>query len=884
MGNFERMLLSQVDTVETEPEILKLAEELKGISIFSNLTDEEYNQALLSAIRTIQVSIGESFLIEGNAKHVLWFEKYYKELGITRWDRYVDYLKNQKKMPLKVIQNMKEGLFRISDLLGDPNGSNFQRKGLIVGDVQSGKTANYVGLMNLATDAKYKIIIVLTGTTNTLREQTQIRIEEGLGLNKLPKGVASIKNAYYKDFINPVYLTSRENDFNISSKKNFQISIESTTVPIVIVTKKNPTSLKNIFNWLENYSKKQGYDHIDSSLLLIDDEADFASVNVNKEELNPTVINSKIRDILNLFTKSSYIGYTATPYANIFIDPQNDDEMFGQDLFPKDYIFVLGESDEYVGVQSIFSNDKLIARHQSMLVKLNADEVATYLPLKHKKTDHFTTLSPSMIDAINLFFAANAIRDIRGDITSHRSMLMNMSRFINFHDSFKEVVTEYVDKVRRDVKLYGKLPLSEALKNESISSLQNTFNRYYSDLDDNITFSDILSIMNDSIYRIKVVIVNANNKELDYLLNEKEGERVIVIGGFALSRGLTLEGLMISYYYRNSVMYDSLLQMGRWFGYRAGYADLCKIFMTQKVMSDFNFIAMATQELKDDLEINSKRVLTPKEFGIKVRRGQAGLIITARSKMRSGKKITANVDFSRDIIETTTLSVLEKEINNKNHKLIERFINSNKSKFVSDINYSGRKPIKGLINIDKSAIIEFLKDYHPINVSSNFDSDLIIKWLRQNDSKIIQKWDIAFINGSSPTKYDYGNGISGYASGRTLNEIDEIEGIYKNSNSRLGSPTDGKIGLTDYQVEIVKRNHPNSDTISQKEYFDQSISRKPILLIYSVVGKNETLINMKPISLLSVGIPDLGIGKSKNVDYTVNKIYVELDELEIEEE
>lgn len=884
MGNFEKMLLSQMDSVETEPEIIALAEELRSISIFTNLTEEEYQQALLSATRTIQVSIGESFSIEGNEKHVSWFEEYYKDLPITRWDRYVDYLKNQKNMPVKVIQNMKENLFKVSDLLGNPDGDHFQRKGLIVGDVQSGKTANYVGLMNLATDAKYKIIIVLTGTTNTLREQTQIRIEEGLGLNKLAKGVTSIKNAHYKDFINPVYLTSRENDFNASSKKNFQSSIESTNVPIVIVTKKNATSLKNIYTWLEDYSKKLNYDHIDSSLLLIDDEADFASVNVNKEEVNPTAINSKIRDILNLFTKSSYIGFTATPYANIFIDPQNDDEMFGQDLFPKDYIFVLGESEEYVGVQSIFSNDDQIAKNKTMLVKLDPDEVDTYLPLKHKKTDYFTTLSPSMVDAINLFFVANVIRDMRGDQTTHRSMLMNMSRFVNFHDSFKQVVIEYVDNVRRDVKLYSKLPVREALKNESIRSLEKSFNKYYSSLDDDIKFLDVLPLMNDSIYRIKVAVVNASTKELDYLLNEKEGERVIVIGGFALSRGLTLEGLMISYYYRNSVMYDSLLQMGRWFGYRDGYSDLCKIFMTPKVMSDFEFIALATQELKDDLEINSKRGLTPQEFGIKVRRGQTGLIITARSKMRSGKQMTARVDFSKDIIETTTLSVIDREINYKNKQLISEFINENIDSLKGDISLEGKKTIKGILNVDKTKIIDFLKNYHPINQSSKFDSELIIKWLRQNDSGILRKWDIAFVNGNNPVEYDYGNNVTGYASERTLKEVNNSEGIYKNTNARLGSPSDGRIGLNENQIDIVKRNHPNAKTISQKEYFDISVNRKPLLLVYSVVPKNDEISNVDPIPLISIGVPDLGIGKSRYVDYTVNKIYIELEEIEMGEE
>lgn len=218
----------------------------------------------------------------------------------------------------------------------------------------------------------------------------------------------------------------------------------------------------------------------------------------------------------------------------------------------------------------------------------------------------FTTLAPSMIDAINLFLISNVIRDFRGQTASHRSMLFNVSRFTDMHQRIKVVVNEYLEKVKRDIRLYGKLDLNEALTHDSIISLKSSYEKYYNDLEDNYSFDEILHNMNDSIYRIHTGIVNKDSKEVDYLLNEDEGERVIVIGGFALSRGLTLEGLTISYYWRNSVMYDSLLQMGRWFGYRNGYKDLCKIFMERDVISDFKFIAMATQELKEDLEINLK--------------------------------------------------------------------------------------------------------------------------------------------------------------------------------------------------------------------------------------------------------------------------------------
>lgn len=887
---FSSMLMSIISSVQTEPELIDLAENLRISPIFKDLTDDEFNDAVNLALETIKISFGESFTIEANEKHKPWFDTYYKDLGVTRWDRYDDYLRNQKSFAPAVMQSMKENLFKITDLLGNPNGDNFKRKGLVVGDVQSGKTANYVGLMNLATDAKYKLVIVLTGTTNTLREQTQIRIDEGLGRGTKSQGVKAIRNADYKDFGDPVYLTSSEDDFKVSSRKNFGLSLESTNTPIIIVTKKNVSSLKNIYSWLEEYSKKKNNTQIDSSVLLIDDEADFASVNTKKEDDNPTAINSRIREILELFTKSSYIGFTATPYANIFIDPKSEDDMFGQDLFPKDYIYVLGESSEYVGVQSIFSDDDEVAINKNMLIPLSEDEVSTYLPLKHKKHDMFTTLAPSMIDAINLFLISNVIRDFRGQTTSHRSMLFNVSRFTDMHQRIKVVVNEYLEKVKRDVRLYGKLDLNEALTHDSIISLKSSYEKYYNDLDDNYTFDEILRNMNDSIYRIHTGIVNKDSKEVDYLLNEDEGERVIVIGGFALSRGLTLEGLMISYYWRNSVMYDSLLQMGRWFGYRNGYKDLCKIFMERDVISDFKFIAMATQELKEDLEINSKRGLTPLQFGIKVRSGQVGLIITARNKMRTSEKVTARVNYSKAIIETLTFSVLDDEHNQRNKKTIQDFVEEHKSKITTLLDSSERRAnkVKGIFDVPKSEIVKLIESYIA-ELGSKFDPSLIRHWLLENNDAQLDKWDVVFPTGTE-TNFDYGNGIVGNSSLRKVYVFNEEDGIVKRDNSRLGSPNDGRFGLSDSEIELVKSWHAKGKTIPQIEYFDERLKRKPLLAVYSVKPYTEEESSIKeninkitqPISLLSIGIPDLG-GKSKYVNYTVNKIYQD-KEIEREEE
>lgn len=882
MANFKKMLMSQLDNVEIEPQLRKIAEQLReNTMMFPSLTEEQYQEAVDHAVQSLNVTFGESYIVENTGQHKPWFAKYYKDLNHTRWDRYLDFLKNKKGYPPAVTNSMNENLFKIIDLVGNPNGENFEKKGLVVGDVQSGKTSNYIGLMNLATDAKYQIMIVLTGTTNTLREQTQIRIEEGLGKsNQNPVGVSAIKESNYKDFKEPVYLTSVASDFNKNSRAITSIGIEQTTVPIVIVTKKNTSSLEHIYSWLSEYSMKMNHDYIDSSLLLIDDEADFASIDTADPDKDPTTINSKIRQILKLFTKSSYIGFTATPFANVFIDPKSESQMYGQDLFPSDYIYILGESTEYVGVEKLFGSDD----DKKNIVTIEPNEVETYLPLKHKKDHNFSNLAPSMKDAINAFLLSNTIRDLRGNEHSHRSMLFNISRFSALHEAIKVIVSEYLEDIKRDVRLYSKLEYNEALEYDSIKSLKITYDRHYTKLEDGYSFKDILSHLNNSIFRIKVTIVNKDNKGVDYLRNEEEGERIIVIGGFSLSRGVTLEGLLISYFWRNSMTYDTLLQMGRWFGYRAHYEDLTRVYMTSEVQSDFKFIAKATKELKNDLQLNADRGLTPREFGIKVRSGQTGLIITARNKMRTGEDITTKVDFNQDIVETLSININDKKINTKNIEVIKDLISSNKE-FIHNSN-----KFNGLKNISKDKIIKLLEEYTQVQ-GSKFDNNLVRNWLVENESPILDSWDVAFVTGNHDLQFDYGSDLKGNTNLRTLIEANGLDGIYKTKNSRLGSPTDGTIGLDDEQIAMVKSEMEKIEgtsmiaapkkttTIPQRNYFDSSLNRKPILLVYSVVPKSdesEELLDTNYYPMITLGIPDLGKGKSKAVTYKVNRNYLEI--------
>ena len=241
------------------------------------------------------------------------------------WERY----KRSLNYAPNVIQSLDNITDQILDHLENPlKSGSWQRKGMVVGHVQSGKTANYIGLACKAADSGYKVIIILAGMLNTLRNQTQLRLDNGfLGINTQSKkatGVGLIDNKR-----RPAYFTTNIEDFKKNIANQVGVGLATLNEPALLVIKKNKSTLENLNDWLvhNNPHNLQEY-----PMLLIDDEADLASINTKKESEEATAINQGIRQLIRLFSRSSYVGYTATPFANVFIDPETDDDMLGDDL------------------------------------------------------------------------------------------------------------------------------------------------------------------------------------------------------------------------------------------------------------------------------------------------------------------------------------------------------------------------------------------------------------------------------------------------------------------------------------------------------------------------------------------------------------------------
>ena len=734
-------------TEETIVTSMKLTEERfkKTLGDVVLLSDKERQEIIKKIKARYFIYQEEGDVILGNYdqdydRYKSWLES--NESQTYFWDRYKNYLFKIKKLPSNVIETLEyDTLYKVMSYLGNPNDeSHFSVRGLVVGDVQSGKTSNYIGLITKAADAGYKVIFVLTGTIESLRKQTQQRIEEGFigydSKNACDVGVGRGDKM-------PKSFTSRSKDFTGSDNLNTTYKLSNySSEPMIFVLKKNVSVLQKVFSSLKNINTSPNHPKINYPALIIDDEADNASINTNKKEHDPTKINNLIRKLLSIFSRNSYVGFTATPFANVFISYDKEDEMLKDDLFPRDFIYALNSPSNYCGPKKYF-----VEKNQNVKFISDADE--SIFPLKHKKEWCGTKLFDSLYEAIRTFLIANTIRDITDTmINTHRSMLINMSRFKNVQSEIMNIVEEYVDEIKRAVKQTHKLPLARALTNNLVFSLKETFEAQYSSLtkeNNLITWDNVFRHLYSSISKIKVIVVNSgkNSAKLNYD-EAKEGLRVIAVGGLALSRGLTLEGLMTSYFYRNTSTFDVLLQMGRWFGYRDGYSDLCRIWLSETSFSYYKYIYNSIESLKHDIKTMGKEKRKPEDFGIRVRNDSIDLGITAANKMRGTYVKCIRKSFYGGLFETPYIS---RDLN-----LVEDNINKTLA-FLSEINLEQRdneiKPHPYFRNVKFSKVLDLIKS---LNISNSgdtyFDKKQILNFIENNIANL-QLCDVLLMGGKA---------------------------------------------------------------------------------------------------------------------------------------
>lgn len=414
VNNILRVAKSFIEMSQTEGDLTeeKINEVINQSTLFTkvNLNSEEFEAVKRDLQYQYQVKCSPGQSILNDYEQEKWYDEIKSSIEPKFWNRYKDYLIDVKHFSPNVVNTLGDETLdeKLMNCVGNPKSeNNFLKRGLIIGDVQSGKTSTYIGLMCKAADAGYKVFILLTGTIESLRRQTQERVEEGfIGIDMSSKGDVRVGVGLDGKPLFAKALTSRQRDFT-GGVNTIADSLANNNQAVVFVIKKNPTTLRNLTEWLIKLNADPRTGKIDEPMLMIDDEADNASINTSKNKEDPTTINKLIRELANVFTKSNYVGFTATPFANVFIDPESTEKMETQDLFPEDFIVALPTPNNYVGPTKIFSNDGMFHNQLVFINDAGCEiEDGKQFYFKHKK-DWRGELPESLTDSIYAFYIAN---------------------------------------------------------------------------------------------------------------------------------------------------------------------------------------------------------------------------------------------------------------------------------------------------------------------------------------------------------------------------------------------------------------------------------------------------------------------------------------------
>ena len=836
---------------------------------------------------------------------------------------------------------------------------------MVVGQVQSGKTSNYIGLINKAADAGYKLIIVLAGMHDLLRSQTQIRIDEGFIGRTTKGGLRNFRNnnlvgvGLYKSDLIPHSLTSCEieevnGDFNRHVADSIRVSIKGSD-PVVAVIKKNGSILKNLITWLSLWGDKMPDGKIvirNTPILVIDDEADNASINVSKK--NVSTINGCIRALLSLFEQSAYIGYTATPFANIFV-PILEEKSYkgldltikdfefsvGQDLFPKDFIINLPAPSNYIGPSKVFglppfnSSEKVeeplplirLAKDyqafgasngqeqlQNLIAGIEKEFAPTkpFVPDKHKRNDPLPDELPSSLKyAIMCFVLSSAARRVRRQIDVHNTMLIHVSRYIIWQDRIATLVDKELKFYQKQIELnQGNVinDLESLWEKEfgptTLKVVKNS--EFYKDPDINlISWNEVEKEIYPAISKMEVRAVHGDKKieqlshqnisPLDYFYSEQQGKylSVIAVGGDKLSRGLTLEGLTISYYLRAAKMYDTLMQMGRWFGYRPGYVDLCRIFTSKELNSWYKHITIASEEMRRDFDYMFLLKKTPKDFGLKVRTHPGVLKITSPLKFKYHQLM--QLSYSGELEQAYQFNI-DGNTFSKNFEAVNELLSS-LGKTVSQLPNTENNMQKYVWQGDNNhgLITSFLQKYK-IN-EAVIDTNKIVDYINaQVKNHNLTNWTVVLINNSTlnADKFRFA-GVPEEVGLTKRTNVSDDDSTYEIRNYNITDHRHELIDLSkndiiaalnatkaDYDFEDKdkkeKRNYPDIPSRKRIKWIRKDTNG--LLFIYPMNPKVETketdntkvtskIISEKPIIGIAISFPELE--NDEKVEYAVNQ-------------
>jgi hypothetical protein len=614
---------------------------------------------------------------------------------------------------------------RVLSLLHHPQTTEFRTKGLVIGYVQSGKTTNFTSVIAKAVDRGYRLVIVLAGIHNELRRQTQNRLVDQLIRTDPPSWLP---------------LTTGDRDFHPPDNAPAYLA-RHTEQRVLCVVKKNAAVLRKLIEWLATAPDQLR----DVPALIVDDEADQAAV------ATPT-INPMVRELLGVLPKVAYVGYTATPFANLLIDPSADD------LYPESFIVDLPKPAHHFGTETIFGRDPLDGEDPASYDDERIDvvrnvpvrEISLVRPATRDAVDGFTpSVTGALREAVLWFWLATSARRVRGTGNRHSTMLVHTSVRVSVHESFRAPLDDLRDRLRDRLHESGvRSELRTLWENEAAKVPALDMG------EQPVTFAEVLERLPEILDTSRVILDNSSSPErLDY-----SGDDVVAIavGGNTLSRGLTLEGLVSSYFVRSASAYDTLLQMGRWFGFRNGYSDLARIWMTDDLRRYFRFIAGVEAEIRSEVARYMVESQTPRSLAVRIRAHDV-LAITSGAKMANAVRASAAYGGLR--IQTRFYRADDDAWLAQNERAAHQLV----AAIGGNATITHKDPSSILWrSVDVSHVLGFLDTYKVHEIDLDKQSRLLRAYIEgRNKSRFLLNWNVAIVGSTTADRgnHDFGSGV-----------------------------------------------------------------------------------------------------------------------------
>lgn len=729
-----------------------------------------YQQQTSSTITVLEPGV----LAEGGPRE--WFEHHNPAEGYY-WRRQRNFLAHDLGRKEFEVDSVDKSTNRILSHLEDPRANDgFAIRGLVIGYVQSGKTQNFSALIAKAADAGYKIVIVLSGLHNSLRRQTQLRLERDLGRENVA-GVGEPEAGRRWQWMTGPALWE---DF---SKGGFNAAVLQGNEQVILVVKKNKTRLEWLNEWMRNRVPD------DVAVLVIDDEADQASINTGgnrrgqtpaeptvedeidlegggrdfdgdhpaADEVSPTAINKNIRLLINQFHKCAYVAYTATPFANVLTNPDAYDFEAGTDLYPRHFIINLPEppGDQYVGTARLFGRDAISGEPGGTdeggldVIEFVPDrDLAMLMPPKRQRAGFVPVTPPSLKQALADYILASAALLQRSDKDEPCTMLIHTDMRRDMQNQLAPDIGRELAHIRQRW-LYDAREYRPELERRWVDS----FTRVTAGIDigRQATFAEIAPYI-DRLLRdgIDIRVLNSDHPdELDF--DAEPTLKAVLLGGNKLSRGLTIEGLLVSFYIRTTLYYDTLLQMARWFGYRGRYIDLARLYSTKELVSYFHDLATAEADLRSQVARYERDRLTPSNFVLRVRT-HAVMKVTQPNKMQEAE--VNNLSYSGELVQTLRVpeALQNGRLRDADRAILQGNLDAARtllSRLGAPADPAAGKP--SWSSVPPAAVMQFL---HAFSVAQErkFDTSSLIDYIQaQNKEGELVRWHVLLASGSHPS-------------------------------------------------------------------------------------------------------------------------------------